>query len=123
MEQVAGGGDVSWSPLDFMNLPGSVDRRPLFTSPYHYRLDWETWIRTTASFEVSVRTESLADAIVSGGGLQLCEISSEKFAVLQYCGDCSCACAYFQGRNGPLHVPEFITELAQQIMLGDTDAM
>ncbi len=51
--QVAGGGDIAWKPLDFMNLPGSVDRRPLFTSPYHYRLDWETWIRTTASLEVS----------------------------------------------------------------------
>lgn len=45
--RAAGGGDVSWTPLDFMNLPGSVDRRPLFTSPYHYRLDWEVWIRTT----------------------------------------------------------------------------
>ena len=51
--QVVGGGDIAWRPLDFMNLPGSVDRRPLFTSPYHYRLDWETWIHTTASFEVS----------------------------------------------------------------------
>jgi hypothetical protein len=28
-----------------------------------------------------------------------------------------------QGQEGPLHVPDFIAELVQQIMLGDTDAM
>ncbi|CAD7956907.1 unnamed protein product [Amoebophrya sp. A25] len=41
----------AWKPLDFKCIPGSVDRRPCFLSPYHSRLDWETWIRTTASFE------------------------------------------------------------------------
>lgn len=42
---------ATWSPLDFKCLPGSVDRRPCLMSPYHYRLDWETWIRVTASLE------------------------------------------------------------------------
>eukprot|EP00435_Cladocopium_sp_Y103_P017461 s2842_g4.t1 len=40
-----------WMPLDFKCLPGSLERRPCFMSPYHYRLDWETWIRVTASLE------------------------------------------------------------------------
>lgn len=31
--------------------PGDPRRRPMFNSPYHYRLDWETWIRVTASLE------------------------------------------------------------------------
>lgn len=42
---------LDWKPLDFKCLPGSVDRTPCLMSPYHYRLDWETWIRTTASME------------------------------------------------------------------------
>eukprot|EP00397_Hematodinium_sp_SG-2012_P008043 GEMP01008097.1.p1 GENE.GEMP01008097.1~~GEMP01008097.1.p1 ORF type:complete len:957 (+),score=160.17 GEMP01008097.1:96-2966(+) len=42
---------IEWKPLDFKCLPGSVDRTPCLMSPYHYRLDWETWIRTTASLE------------------------------------------------------------------------
>ena len=28
-----------WLPLDFKCLPGSLERRPCFMSPYHYRLD------------------------------------------------------------------------------------
>ena len=40
-----------WVPLDFKHIPGSPERRPSLMSPYHSRLDWETWIRTTASFE------------------------------------------------------------------------
>ena len=43
--------DATWRPLDFKCLPGSLDRTPCLLSPYHSRLDWETWIRTTASFE------------------------------------------------------------------------
>lgn len=42
---------MRWKPLEFKNLPGAVTRRPQITSPYHYRLDWETWIQTTASME------------------------------------------------------------------------
>eukprot|EP00300_Choanocystis_sp_HF-7_P020830 c20686_g1_i1.p1 GENE.c20686_g1_i1~~c20686_g1_i1.p1 ORF type:complete len:562 (+),score=127.00 c20686_g1_i1:286-1971(+) len=48
------GGDlnnVTWKTLDFKNLPGTLDRRPYFNSPYHYRLDWEVWIHTTARME------------------------------------------------------------------------
>ena len=41
----------NWEELDFKCIPGSLDRRPCFLSPYHSRLDWETWIRVTASFE------------------------------------------------------------------------
>jgi hypothetical protein len=41
----------TWRPLDFNCLPGSLDRRPCFLSPYHSRLDWQTWIITTASLE------------------------------------------------------------------------
>lgn len=41
-----------WTPLSLANLPGAdLSRRPRFTSPYHHRLDWETWIHTTASME------------------------------------------------------------------------
>jgi len=43
---------VSWQPLEFKNLPGEdLSRRPRFNSPYHYRLDWEVWIHTTASMD------------------------------------------------------------------------
>ena len=44
-------GTIEWRPLEFKNLPGSPTRRPRITAPYHYRLDWETWIATTASME------------------------------------------------------------------------
>ncbi|KAK3264965.1 hypothetical protein CYMTET_26322 [Cymbomonas tetramitiformis] len=46
-----GGDEVTWQPLEFKNLPGRVDRAPSFNSPYHYRLDWEMWIHTTARME------------------------------------------------------------------------
>eukprot|EP00928_Gymnodinium_smaydae_P034755 TRINITY_DN24563_c0_g2_i2.p1 TRINITY_DN24563_c0_g2~~TRINITY_DN24563_c0_g2_i2.p1 ORF type:complete len:608 (-),score=47.97 TRINITY_DN24563_c0_g2_i2:257-2080(-) len=42
---------TEWLPLDFKCIPGSVDRLPCLLSPYHSRLDWETWIQTTASME------------------------------------------------------------------------
>lgn len=42
---------LRWRPLEFKNLPGEPTRRPFFNSPYHYRLDWETWIHVTASME------------------------------------------------------------------------
>lgn len=63
---------ISWQPLDFMNLPGSLARRPYFNSPYHYRLDWEIWIQTTASLEGAQRgtlppiARSLISAILRG---------------------------------------------------------
>ena len=41
----------NWKELDFKCIPGSLSRRPCFLSPYHSRLDWETWIRVTAGFE------------------------------------------------------------------------
>lgn len=43
--------DSEWHPLDFKCIPGSTGRLPCILSPYHSRLDWETWIRTTASME------------------------------------------------------------------------
>eukprot|EP01052_Picozoa_sp_SAG31_P006307 SAG31_NODE_288_length_18400_cov_55.018851_10_plen_286_part_00 len=49
--QPARAGDIQWHPLDFQNLPGDPKRAPGFNSPYHYRLDWEVWIHTTASME------------------------------------------------------------------------
>jgi hypothetical protein len=42
---------ISWSPLGFKNLPGDPLQRPFFNSPFHYRFDWEVWIRTTASMD------------------------------------------------------------------------
>ena len=43
---------VKWRPLEFKNLPGEdLTRAPGFNSPYHYRLDWEVWIHTTASMD------------------------------------------------------------------------
>merc|ERR1712118_218960 len=44
-------GTALWRHLEFKNLPGRLDRAPSFNSPYHYRLDWEVWIHTTASME------------------------------------------------------------------------
>ncbi|KAJ9455996.1 hypothetical protein DIPPA_17194 [Diplonema papillatum] len=41
----------TWTSLDLPSLPGSPNRAPAYHSPYHYRLDWEVWIRTTASME------------------------------------------------------------------------
>lgn len=41
-----------WAPLDLPCLPGSVDRAPCVIAPLlHPRLDWTTWIYTTASLE------------------------------------------------------------------------
>lgn len=51
-----------WRPLDFKCLPGSPDRRPCLMSPYHYRLDWETWIRVTASLEQLWEQQAPAEA-------------------------------------------------------------
>eukprot|EP00927_Polykrikos_kofoidii_P013387 TRINITY_DN15833_c0_g2_i1.p1 TRINITY_DN15833_c0_g2~~TRINITY_DN15833_c0_g2_i1.p1 ORF type:complete len:803 (+),score=105.51 TRINITY_DN15833_c0_g2_i1:32-2440(+) len=42
---------ATWKHLDFKRLPGDPARFPQFLSPYHSRLDWETWIRVTASLE------------------------------------------------------------------------
>eukprot|EP00494_Astrolonche_serrata_P025185 UN25446 len=43
--------NTTWHEIEFANLPGDVYQRPKFNSPYHYRLDWQIWIRTTASME------------------------------------------------------------------------
>ncbi|CAE7660391.1 Lmf1 [Symbiodinium pilosum] len=59
---VPGGPEAVWKPLDFKCLPGSPDRRPCLMSPYHYRLDWETWIRVTASLEQLWSQKAPADA-------------------------------------------------------------
>lgn len=32
-----------WSELDLPCKPGNVTRRPCFSAPYHYRLDWNIW--------------------------------------------------------------------------------
>jgi len=32
-----------WTELEFPCKPGSVNRRPCFCAPYHYRLDWNIW--------------------------------------------------------------------------------
>ena len=45
---------IRWRPLHFKNLPGDLTRMPTINSPYHYRLDWETWIATTASMETTM---------------------------------------------------------------------
>jgi len=42
---------VKWHYLDFKRIPGDPERFPHLMSPYHYRLDWETWIRITARME------------------------------------------------------------------------
>eukprot|EP00041_Stephanoeca_diplocostata_P035906 m.1282975 g.1282975 ORF g.1282975 m.1282975 type:complete len:854 (-) comp24776_c0_seq51:2098-4659(-) len=44
---------VTWHVLAFKNLPGCVHQRPFFNSPYHYRFDWEVWIRTTAGMDAA----------------------------------------------------------------------
>ena len=32
-----------WREYEFKCKPGSIDRRPCWISPYHYRLDWLVW--------------------------------------------------------------------------------
>jgi len=34
---------LEWIEIDFPCKPGSLDRRPCFCAPYHYRLDWNIW--------------------------------------------------------------------------------
>ena len=48
---------ASWKELQFKNLPGALDRRPYTNSPYHYRLDWEVWIQTTARMDFAEGTQ------------------------------------------------------------------
>jgi len=42
---------TSWKPLPFKALPSEIDKAPRFLSPYHSRLDWQTWIDVTAHGE------------------------------------------------------------------------
>ncbi|RTZ87457.1 MAG: hypothetical protein DSY93_10605, partial [SAR324 cluster bacterium] len=51
LENNATAQDVKWKALDFKNLPGTVTKRPLVNSPYHYRFDWQVWIETTARMD------------------------------------------------------------------------
>ena len=57
---------VKLRPLELKNSPGEPTRRPGFNSPYHYRLDWETWIHVTASMEhvMSRRSSSAAGTLL-----------------------------------------------------------
>ena len=48
--------EKNFSTLDFYSIPGRLNKRPPMHTPYHYRLDWETWIYTTASLEGRVPT-------------------------------------------------------------------
>ncbi len=34
---------LEWTEIEFPCKPGSLDRRPCFCAPYHYRLDWNIW--------------------------------------------------------------------------------
>jgi len=34
---------LEWIEIEFPCKPGSLDRRPCFCAPYHYRLDWNIW--------------------------------------------------------------------------------
>eukprot|EP01126_Amoeba_proteus_P029600 TRINITY_DN2920_c0_g1_i31.p1 TRINITY_DN2920_c0_g1~~TRINITY_DN2920_c0_g1_i31.p1 ORF type:complete len:428 (-),score=51.56 TRINITY_DN2920_c0_g1_i31:186-1469(-) len=43
--------DGKWHELVYKILPSDVKRRPAYSAPYHYRLDWQVWIETTASLE------------------------------------------------------------------------
>ena len=44
---------VAWQPLMFKCKPDVLTKTPCFVTPYHYRLDWETWIHVTAIGEHS----------------------------------------------------------------------
>ncbi len=37
------GSEPEWREYEFKCKPGSLDRRPCWISPYHYRLDWLAW--------------------------------------------------------------------------------
>lgn len=72
----AGGSDCAWLELDFPCKPGSLDRRPCFTAPYHRRLAWQfwfvglghdaTWLR--AFCQKLVRGDANALLALEGGG-------------------------------------------------------
>ncbi|CAD7948042.1 unnamed protein product [Amoebophrya sp. A120] len=64
-----------WKPLEFIGLPGSVDRRPVFIAPYHVRLDWLTWIEVTCGGEDGMANKVTPDVskvkaeVPRGGGM------------------------------------------------------
>ena len=89
---------VTWRYLEFQNLPADPSRRPAFHSPYHYRLDWETWISTTASMEHYVER--------SGGAR-----ASLKPQMPQTTGLVD------------IPVPEHVSVLISKVLRGDTDAI
>eukprot|EP00927_Polykrikos_kofoidii_P013386 TRINITY_DN15833_c0_g1_i1.p1 TRINITY_DN15833_c0_g1~~TRINITY_DN15833_c0_g1_i1.p1 ORF type:complete len:976 (+),score=117.34 TRINITY_DN15833_c0_g1_i1:51-2978(+) len=51
-----------WKHLDFKRLPGDPNRFPQFLSPYHSRLDWETWIHVTARMEHLLQNNANAES-------------------------------------------------------------
>ena len=46
--------DAPWQELEFKCKPDRLQKLPCFVTPYHYRLDWETWIHVTALGEHQV---------------------------------------------------------------------
>ncbi len=94
----AADGAISWTPLEFKNLPGVPTRRPRFNSPYHYRLDWETWIHTTASMEHHME-RWLAEQKHAKPGVSVLWDANR------------------------IAVPNYHVKLVQKVLAGDTDAI
>ncbi len=45
------GPDTIWKEYEFPGKPTAVDRRPPFTAPYHYRIDWQIWFAAMSRYE------------------------------------------------------------------------
>jgi hypothetical protein len=87
--------------LEFKNLPGCVNRAPKVNSPYHYRFDWEVWIRTTASMERQIHFDALQRVRALG--------TADVTRTQQLLPD--------------MPVPAIVKRMVDGILRGDTDAM
>lgn len=56
--------DGEWEELHFKMLPCGMRRRAPYSAPYHYRLDWQIWIETTASLERANKTRFVPTLMV-----------------------------------------------------------
>eukprot|EP00808_Paulinella_micropora_P019677 g15411.t1 len=92
---------IRWLPLEWKNLPGAnVYQTPKFNSPFHYRLDWQVWIRTTASMEhYGTRALQQARADQAPGAALPATLPLQRMSV-----------------------PDFIPTLVDKLLAGDDDA-
>lgn len=52
-----------FKPLNFLRLPGAVDRSPAWLAPFQSRLDWQAWIDFTAGGESVIGDDEDQDRV------------------------------------------------------------